>query len=1024
VPFFGAGASYGGHAADGSLIPLGDDLKDLIAARFLGAGYEKADFANVCDFAITESSVRELQKFLQGTLFPFGPADHHLLLPTFRWAGLATTNYDLVVERAYERVTTPAQALAPFCKDEDGSLDRLTPQSVLYVKLHGCINHYQDVSPPFIASTEQVINHREGRAQQFAQLLEWGQTKTIIFIGYGMGDSKLRAFVDELRREGDKRPRHYLLRPGIKSPEVNYWADRRITALDMTYEQFIRELDGSISSAARALSALHRAEGTTFTRFIARAGRAESAPLRAYLASRCEHLSDKTDPGTGSPAKFYNGFDLGWYPVAADLDVPRRIARSILEEQFAGTTAAGGPKFALVKSHAGGGKSVLLRRLAWDASHSLGRLVFYVRDAGAIDVDAFEEIASLVNQTIYLVVDDVSDGSERLEQLLLWARSKQVGLAVVGGARYNEWNVRCEHLSSRLNEVYELGYLTSAEIDGLLEKLERSGCLGSLATLNPDQRRERLQEVYGRQLLVALHEATRNRSFEDIIEDEYTGIRSPAAQILYRDICAINRLGPPVRAGLIARVHNIAFEDFEAKFFKPLEHIVDTRFDPRVRNYVYAARHPFIAEMVYRASLKTVDERFENISSIIGKLNPSYSYDEEVLGTLVRGNSLAELFPDRTMGEAIYNVVEDNLGRTSFLLHQRGIYEMRLAGDLSALDRAQVHLDKALELRPGNASIKHSLAELSLKRANVTHDPIERDAWLRRAENAASALSKIGGGTYGHHTVAKVAIAELRDAIGRSTEDDALAEEALSQAIRKAEEAIRSGLQRNPNDDRLLNEEATFNELLERADRMVTPLRKAFAAAPKSELICRRLARVLIAQGQLPEALEVLRKGLDLNPGSQALNFAMAQAIRETAPDADKTRAAELLHHLRRSFGKGDKNYEAQFWFARQIAISSDPTGSIEYFQRLKRLPLPYEQRRRPRGPVLNADGSPARFYGAIYRSEPSYGFIRADENGLEVFFKAPPEPGGNELHVGLRVAFGLEFTLSGAFATDVVAAS
>ena len=56
-----------------------------------------------------------------------------------------------------------------------------------------------------------------------------------------------------------------------------------------------------------------------------------------------------------------------------------------------------------------------------------------------------------------------------------------------------------------------------------------------------------------RQLLVALHEATRGLPFEQIIFDEYEGVVPERARRLYLDICALHQFGAPVRAGTISR---------------------------------------------------------------------------------------------------------------------------------------------------------------------------------------------------------------------------------------------------------------------------------------------------------------------------------------------------------------------------------------------------------------------------------------------------------------------------------------
>src|ERR1039458_4235879 len=40
---------------------------------------------------------------------PFEPADFHLFIPQFRWRAIATTNFDLIVERAYASASTRLQ---------------------------------------------------------------------------------------------------------------------------------------------------------------------------------------------------------------------------------------------------------------------------------------------------------------------------------------------------------------------------------------------------------------------------------------------------------------------------------------------------------------------------------------------------------------------------------------------------------------------------------------------------------------------------------------------------------------------------------------------------------------------------------------------------------------------------------------------------------------------------------------------------------------------------------------------------
>ena len=81
--------------------------------------------------------------------------------------------------------------------------------------------------------------------------------------------------------------------------------------------------------------------------------------------------------------------------------------------------------------------------------------------------------------------------------------------------------------------------------------------------------------------MVALHEATSGKPFEDIIADEYAEVKPELAQLMYLGVCFLNRFDVPVRAGIIARVFGIRFTDFKERFFKPLEQVVITRYDQR-----------------------------------------------------------------------------------------------------------------------------------------------------------------------------------------------------------------------------------------------------------------------------------------------------------------------------------------------------------------------------------------------------------------------------------------------------------
>ena len=140
VLVLGAGASIGASDSQGASPPTGPELARQISEKFLGGQHSDAPLQIVSELAISETSLQTVQEFIRTIFQDIWPAPFHLTLPTFKWAGLATTNYDLVMERAYEQCKDRSQEIVPLIKNGDRIEEKLkAPRSLMYLKLHGCI---------------------------------------------------------------------------------------------------------------------------------------------------------------------------------------------------------------------------------------------------------------------------------------------------------------------------------------------------------------------------------------------------------------------------------------------------------------------------------------------------------------------------------------------------------------------------------------------------------------------------------------------------------------------------------------------------------------------------------------------------------------------------------------------------------------------------------------------------------------------------------------------------------------------
>ena len=102
VLFLGAGASYGATDQHGNMPPDGDRIKEMLADRFLGGAMKDNPLSIVAELAMHESSRLEVQEFIRQLFENLSHAPFHELVPSFVWKAIATTNYDLVLERAYQ----------------------------------------------------------------------------------------------------------------------------------------------------------------------------------------------------------------------------------------------------------------------------------------------------------------------------------------------------------------------------------------------------------------------------------------------------------------------------------------------------------------------------------------------------------------------------------------------------------------------------------------------------------------------------------------------------------------------------------------------------------------------------------------------------------------------------------------------------------------------------------------------------------------------------------------------------------
>ena len=663
VLLLGAGASIGASSGAGSKAPTTQELRNMLSDRFLGGMYRDSSLGQVAELAISESDLNTVQAFIRDRIAPLEPTEAHKKLCHLSWYGLATTNYDRLIEKAYEQTADALQNARPLIENGDRIEDnQRDPQSVVLLKLHGCVTRITNPECPLILTTDQYVEYRRGRDRLFETLKTWAYEHPLIFIGHSLQDPDIRAILLELTTLSNSRPRYYFVAPDVDEIKARYWDSKKITAIKSSFNDFMTAVDGLVPHTFRSLWVTKRdnahpievkfkVSGVTLSKVAAQFLDVDVDYVRAISAT--EHVD---------PRDFYKGVNKGFAAVEQVLDVRRELGDTLLADYFLRDLEQpeDRPEVLLVKGHAGSGKTILLRRVAWDASRDYDCICLFVKTDGVISIAALQEIIGLCKQRVFLFVDNAANRIRELQSVIKNIGPEGKLLTLVLGARINEWNIQAQELRLGLTDEYEVRYLRTREIETLLALLEKHNALGTLGRLNREQRTLALEERAGRQLLVALHEATLGRPFEEILVDEFNRIQPYEAQRIYLTICALNRLHIPVRAGIVARIHGVPFDEFRKRFFSPLEHVVFSAKDQILRDYVYRARHPHIAELVFARILWKAEERYDTYLKCLKALNLAYSIDADAFRQMIRGRNLVDLFPDQAMVSGIFDAARDS----------------------------------------------------------------------------------------------------------------------------------------------------------------------------------------------------------------------------------------------------------------------------------------------------------------------------------------------------------------------------
>ena len=1000
VLFVGAGLTQTCEDGRGIKGPNATELARLVSTRFLGRNDVQDSLPQAADYSLAFHSKYDIDSFIRRQLGGLIPSPAALAIPQIPWKAIYTTNYDLVIEKAYESVNNPIQLVQPIYSNLT-PISGLSEGSIPLYKLHGCISRIDSPESPLAITYDEMAKARDRRRKLFRRFSDDLSEYTVVYVGYSRTDTFFQDIIGEITDECggvDGLRRSFAISPVAKEYEKLAWErNRKISLINADAEEYLPWLVDSVS--------VHT--GSEQAKDLSLEGALPEAPelARDDIRAIRDHYAfplEEVQVGLADAQEFYKGNEAQWADIVAGHDSRRELAEEVILT-LVGDVDATQLRTVVLFGEAGSGKSTLLKRISVDLLNDWSLPVVFVRNQRSLDYTVLRPLVQALGTRLYVGVDDIEDRVQELENFIVAARRDKADITILGSARLNEWSYKNQSHGLTFDISFDLQYLTTPEIDALLEKLEIAGQLGILAQQTQAERRQAFIRRADRQLLVALREATEGKRFDQIIQDEYSEIPEELAQEAYLLICCVYQAKVTMRAGVLRRLTGVSFEDFQAKLLTPAERvIIEDKEDGEV---VYRARHPIVAQIVADYKIPAAVERLSIYRRIFESLDLGIAEDRLAYQRLSRSRELADSLISYSLKAAFYKACRDANPSDAIAAQHWAIAAM----DDRRFDTAQQQLNTARELDPRDKSIQHSWGMLALRqyenKSGTSWEPIH----FTNAEERFSELIRRNP----RESVSYVSLATLYRARARRVTDESGKVDWYSRALGVLED----GEQLTYETSTIAAEKGRVYDELGQLEDADTAFRKALSDNPSNRSARYGYGRFLLRQERTTELITILQEGLDIDSDDMRLRHlkGIALACVDAPRDA-------VLTELRAAAGPSMRNWQAGFDLAVYLYIKGQEIQADDVFSSLKELELEDREKRRPRTLPQFCDLAAMSGSGRITTLRDTYGFISRADHPLDVYLNRYfiDKMVDAELNNGSQVAFDIRLSLIGPLATSV----
>lgn len=732
ILFLGAGASIGEKKF------LSKEIIELYE-EYLGKQYNENDITKFVDILSADPDFTrthldsEIEKMLRKLKF----TDEHKILASLPWRQIITTNYDLLIEQAYDEIKSSANHeydIIPIREQKDYYYFQ-SNNEIKYIKLNGCISDKGRY--PLAISTNDFSKLKSFYKTVLNNLKNLSNNISLITIGYSFNDEFGKKILENFDSY-NYRDKKWIINidPFPNENALHYYSQKRICIIKMSFKDFFNEFKKWETELAERRLKRKQIKITN----------SKNQHINIYpqlllkLDGAIKQLNNQYHNKFIRAIDFYKGEEPNYNTIIKEFDVARikkiNEAKETIKERIKDSESTLVPLF-FISGEFGIGKTTLTLRLIYELAKdvNLDLVAFEIVDFLSLKNEALIELFSKISaKNIVLFCDEVEIDST-FKELIELRRELSI-------EQFNETNILFivpirENILERykdkrdIKELYELpidGKLTDEEIIDLLEKFKDVNLINYRDISERNRFMKKINQDYNRDSFVSFISIVSDGQHQNDLVTAYNEL-SKIAQNAFLYTALLHRYKLHMPISLLKQVLSVDWDEFMEKIVK-----IEGKgifIQEEINSYgvdsdlYFRTKHPIIADKLVSILIPNKDNQYKYYGKILTSISigrrSSYLVTN-LLKILVRNSDFSNTKLNKLYDNVYLNFSED----PHFLLN----YAINLQNrkSIQELKKALEHLIYAEGLLPKrNHKFTHRRAVINFELSKLYYSKEKKE---------------------------------------------------------------------------------------------------------------------------------------------------------------------------------------------------------------------------------------------------------------------------------------------------------